>query len=85
MTMYAQFLSETKRAAQGESLLQDYLAAHPELDAPERSNVLFNLSNLARSTGDSQRGDKYQRAAQALQPQPPTGRILIGDELQKVQ
>jgi hypothetical protein len=86
MTIYAQFLSETKRAAQGESMLQDFLAGHPELDAPQRSNVLFNLSNLARGMGDSQRGDEYQRAAQALQqPQPPTGRILIGDELQKLQ
>jgi tetratricopeptide (TPR) repeat protein len=86
MTMYAQHLSQTKRAAQGESLLQDFLAGHLELDAAQKMNVLYSLSNIARSTGDSKRGDEYQRAAQALQPpQPPTGRILIGDELQKVQ
>ena len=86
MTMYAQFLSETKRAAQGESLLQDYLAAHPDLAWVPKSSVLFNLSNLARSQGDSQRGDEYQRAGMALQtPQPPAGPFLIADELQKVQ
>jgi tetratricopeptide (TPR) repeat protein len=61
------------------------LAAHPELDAPQKMNLLYSLSNLARSQGDSKRGDEYQRAAEALEPpQPPTGRILIGDELQKV-
>ena len=82
MTMYAQYLSETKRTAQGESLLQDFLAGHSELDAPQKMSVLYSLSNLARSTGDSKRGDEYQRAAEALQPpQPPTGRILIGDEI----
>ena len=86
MTMYAQFLSETKRAAQGESLLRDYLAGHANLDWWQKMDVLFNLSNLARSQGDSQRGDEYQKAGTALQPpQSPTGRILIGDELQKVQ
>ena len=86
MTAYAQHLGATNRAAQGESLLNDYLAGHSELDAPQKMNVLYSLSNLARSQGESKRGDEYQRAAHALQPpQPPTGRILIGDELQKVQ
>jgi tetratricopeptide (TPR) repeat protein len=86
MTAYARYLAETNHAAQGESLLRDYLAEHASLDCWQKMDVLFNLSNLARSQGDSQRGDEYQKAAQALQPpQPPTGRILIGDELQKVQ
>ena len=86
MTMYAQHLSETKRTAQGESLLQDFLTAHPDLDAPQKMSVLYGLANVARSQGDSKRGDEFQRAAQALQPpRPPSGRILIGDELQKVQ
>jgi len=86
MTMYAQYLSETKRAALDESLLKDFLAGHSELDAPQKMSVLFSLANFARSAGDPKRADEYQRAAQALQPpQLPTGRLLIGDELQKVQ
>jgi tetratricopeptide (TPR) repeat protein len=86
--MYAQYLAETKRGAQGESLLKDYLEGHSNLDPQQRMNVLFNLSNVARRTGDSRSADEYQQAAQALQPQPPpppAGQIRIGEELRKAE
>jgi tetratricopeptide (TPR) repeat protein len=84
---YAQYLADTKRGAQGESLLTDYLAGHSYLDPPERMNVLFSLANVARRTGDSKTADEYQQAGQALQPaQPqPVEQIRIGEELQKAQ
>jgi tetratricopeptide (TPR) repeat protein len=43
---------------------------------------------VARGTGDSQRAEEYQKAAQALQPHPlppPTGQILIAEELRKAE
>jgi tetratricopeptide (TPR) repeat protein len=90
MTMYAQYLAETKRAPQGESLLKDYLAGHSNLNWQEKSNVLFNLANLAGNTGDSKASDEYRRAAQALlppppPPSPPTVQILVGEEMQQAQ
>jgi tetratricopeptide (TPR) repeat protein len=89
MTAYAQYLAETNRAAQGESVLQDYLAGHANLDWWQKRNALANLSNLARSTGDSKRADEYSQAAQALQPlpqpPPPAPQILIGEDMRKAQ
>jgi tetratricopeptide (TPR) repeat protein len=87
MTMYAQHLSATNRAVQGESLLEDYLARHSDLAWWPKRNVLANLSNLARSTGDSKRADEYQQAAEALLPVPPTPavQILVGEEMRKAQ
>ena len=85
---YAQYLANTERAAQGESLLREYLAGDANLDPQQRMNALFQLANIARGTGDSKHADEYFQAAQALQPQPPApgaGEILIGDELQKAQ
>ncbi len=88
LAMYAQYLAGTQRAALGESLLKDYLAAHPNLDQPQKTNVLFQLANVVRGTGDSERADEYYRAAQALQPQPPPpppGQVRIGEGMQKAQ
>jgi tetratricopeptide (TPR) repeat protein len=87
LTMYAQHLSATNRAAQGESLLEDYLAGHSDLAWWPKRNILANLSNLARSTGDSQRADEYQQAAEALLPVPPAPsvQILVGEEMRKAQ
>jgi tetratricopeptide (TPR) repeat protein len=85
---YAQYLADTKRGAQGESLLKDYLAGHSYLDPQQKMNVLFNLANVARHAGDSKSADEYQQAGQALQPQPslpPAGQIRIGEDLQKAQ
>jgi tetratricopeptide (TPR) repeat protein len=87
MTMYAQHLSATNRAAQGESLLEDYLAGHADLDWWLKRNVLANLSNLARSTGDSKRADEYSRAADAVFPVPPTPsvQVLVAEEVRRAQ
>jgi tetratricopeptide (TPR) repeat protein len=85
--MYAQYLANTQRAAQGANLLQEYLGGST-VDQPQRMNALFQLANIARGTGDTRHADEYFQAAQALQPQPPpppAGQILIGDELQKAQ
>ncbi len=87
VTSFANHLSTTKRGAQAESLLKDYLANHGDLDPMQQSNVLFSLANAARSSGDAKRAEEYQRAAnekqQAVRPAPPAGQILIGNDLQK--
>ncbi len=85
--MYANYLADTKRGAQGETLLQDYLASGSPADPQEKANILFNLSNVARRTGDDKSGDEYAKAAQALQPPPtfPAGQIRIGEEMQQAQ
>jgi len=86
--MYAQYLRDTKRGAQGETLLKDYLAGGVNLDPQQKANILFNLANLAQGMGDSNAADEYRQAGQALQPQPPApplGQVRIGEELQKAQ
>jgi len=86
--MYAQYLADTSRVPQAESLLKDYLASGANLDPQQHAGILFNLSNLARRTGDSQSADDYRQAAQALVPQPfasPVGEIRIADDLEKAQ
>jgi len=85
--MYAQYLADTNRGAQGESLLIEYLAGGSNSYPEQKAGVLFSLSNVARRTGDSQKADEYQQAGQALQPQPPAppGQRRIRDELQDAQ
>jgi tetratricopeptide (TPR) repeat protein len=88
LDMYAQYLADTKRGAQGENLLKDYLAGSSSPDPQQKASVLFQLANLARRTGDSQSADEYQQAGQALQPQPPApslGQSRIGEELREAQ
>ena len=87
MVKYAQHLLETNRAAQGESLLQNYLAEHSNLTWQQKRNVLINLSNLAHRTGDSKRGEEYRQAAEATLPLPPPPpfQVLIGEEMRKAQ
>jgi hypothetical protein len=84
---YANYLGVTKRAAQGETLLAEYLAGHPGMNANEQPSVLMSLANLARMAGDSKRADEYQlEISQKLQPKdPPAGVILIRPVLQKAQ
>jgi tetratricopeptide (TPR) repeat protein len=57
--MYAQYLADTNRGAQGEALLKDYLANGSNLDPLQKSNAFFSLANLARRTGDTTRADEY--------------------------
>lgn len=85
--MYAQYLADTNRGAQGESLLIEYLAGGSNSYPEQKAGVLFSLSNVARRTGDSQKADEYQQAGQALQPQPPAppGQRRIADELRDAQ
>jgi len=86
--VYAQYLAETDRAAQGESLLRDYLAGHSDLNWWQKMNALSNLAGLAQRTGDSKRAEEYRQAAQAQQPPQPTpaaGQILIGDEIRQAE
>jgi tetratricopeptide (TPR) repeat protein len=84
---YANYLGATKRAAQGETLLADYLAAHPALNANEQGNMLMSLANLAGYAGDSKRAEEYsQEARQKFQPKdPPAEVVLIQPTLQKAQ
>ena len=84
---YAQYLAETQRAAQGESLLKEYLAG-ANLEPPAKMNVLFQLSNLARASGDSKLAEEYQAAGMALQEQPfPAieGQVRIAEEVRKAE
>jgi len=87
LDMYARFLADTERGAQGESLLTDYLSGSNS-DTNQKATVLFSLADLARKSGDSQAADAYLHAGQALMPQPsppPLGEFRIGEDLQKAQ
>jgi tetratricopeptide (TPR) repeat protein len=87
LSAYAGYLAQTKRGVQAQGLLQDYLADNPSLDPPQRSNILYSLANVARQSGDNSGADRYQQAAQALQPppQPPAGEMRIAGILQEAQ
>ena len=82
---YANYLGSTKRGAQAETLLADYLAGHPGLNANEQASILRPLANLARMAGDPKRADEYQlESSRKLQPKdPPADVVLIGPVLQK--
>ena len=85
---YANYLGETKRNAQSQVLLNDYLTNHPNLSTQDQGNLLMQLSNAARRGGDSKLAEEYQRAGtekfQASQ-QPVPEQILIGKVLQAAQ
>jgi hypothetical protein len=57
LSNYANYLGATKRGAQAETFLNDYMANHPNLAPSEESSLLFSLANVARMSG---------------QPKPPT-------------
>jgi tetratricopeptide (TPR) repeat protein len=83
--MYARFLADTERGAQGASLLTDYLSGSNS-DPNQKATVLFCLADLARRTGDSQNADAYLHAGQALMPQPgapPLGEFRIAEDLER--
>jgi hypothetical protein len=88
LTGYANHLAATKRGAQAEDLLNDYLKSHSGLQPQEETNLLYALANVARMSGQSQRAEDYQRAAQQKQ-QPaqttPPGQIFVAADLHKAQ
>ena len=88
LSNYANYLGTTKRGAQAEDFLNDYMANHPNLGRSEESSLLFSLANVARMSGQPKRAEEYQRAAMEKQPavQPtPAGQVFIGKDLQKAQ
>lgn len=90
LTNYARYLGETKRDAEGQALLKDYLTSHSNLQPQEEANLLFQLANGAVRSGNSKLGDQYQQAAlekqRGSQPAPaPPPQILIGPDLQAAQ
>lgn len=81
-TSYAQYLADSERASQADQVLNDYLASHPALNAPSRSNLLYSLVNLARRRGDGKAAEEYQQSSQGMQParqQPPDQLRIAGD------
>ncbi len=84
---YATYLGATKRTALAETLLADYLAAHPALNDGEQGNILNSLANLAAYAGDTKRSEEYGREArEKFRPKEPPAEVsLIGPALQKAQ
>jgi hypothetical protein len=86
---YANYLSETKRGPQASAILSDYLTSHPNMQSYEEANLLNQLSNIARQSGDSKLADEYQQASANRQQRSnggsPPEQILIGKELQAAQ
>jgi tetratricopeptide (TPR) repeat protein len=81
-------LNDTKRDAQGQALLSDYLASHPNLEPPVEASLLTQLSYGARRSGNSNLADQYQRASNEKQQAwqtPVTRQTLIGADLQAAQ
>ena len=84
LSAYAQYLGDTERRVQGESLLRNYLSGNPALEPLQKMNILFGLANLARGEGDSKSADAYQQAGEALQVQPAT-ETRIWEEVREAQ
>ena len=86
--LYAQYLAQTDRGAQGEKLLKDFLTAHSDLEPTQKSNVFFHLANLARMANDETRATHYEHTAEELQPKPPpppAGQLQIGDDIRNAE
>ena len=85
---YANYLQDSNRAAEGESLLKAYLA-EAVLAPRQKINVLYNLSYLARAKGDIKGAERYEQTLNALRPPPlavpATSQIMIGAKLDDAQ
>src|ERR1039457_4453184 len=83
---YANYLDNSKRSGQAESLLSDYMANHPQLEPWQESNLLFARANSATASGDSERAAGDERAAldkqQSMTATPPE-QFLLQTLLQK--
>src|ERR1017187_9275302 len=66
---YANYLDNSKRSGQAESLLSDYMANHPQLEPWQESNLLFARANSANASGDSDRAAGADAAARGDKPE----------------
>ena len=82
---YANYLAQTKRGAEGEQLLKSYLDSNPNLEPWQQNNLLFGLANVARQNGDAAAAERYQKAAQALQPAPQLAQTDSDRDLDQAQ
>ena len=83
---YAQYLGDTKRESQAQSLLKEYLAGGAASQDPQQeAGVYFTLANLARRSGNSKAAETYQKQGQALQPQPnpPAGQQSLVEDIRQ--
>lgn len=82
---YADYLAQSDRAPQAETLLNDYLTSHPELAPEQQAGVLYSMANAARLSGDPKRAEALNDAALAKrpQPQPPSEPFMIGKLLEQ--
>ena len=88
LSVYSGFLGETQHVAQGQRLLQDYLAGNPDRDPQQKAAILYSLASLASQAGDSRGLEEYQRLAHGLQAQTdslPAGEIRLVGDVQKAQ
>ncbi len=84
---YADHLSTTNRAGQGEQLLRTYLAGHSDLQPWQETNLLSALARAAGGAGHNTLADEYRRAVKekqsALQPPQKSDRPMIGPDVEK--
>jgi tetratricopeptide (TPR) repeat protein len=67
LSSYANHLAATRRCAQAETMLKDFMSSN-SLSAMEESNILFSLSNVARMSGQNEKAEEYRLAAEELRP-----------------
>ncbi len=83
---YAQYLADTKRGSQAETLLKESLAGGvASQDPQQQAGVYFTLANLASQAGNAKAAESYRKQAQALQPQPnpPAGQQSLSEDIRK--
>jgi tetratricopeptide (TPR) repeat protein len=86
LVSYANYLDNTKRSDQAESLLGDYMANYPQLEGWQESNLLYARAAAARTSGDTDRAAGYERMAREKQPgmtAAPPDQFLLQTLLQK--
>lgn len=84
---YTNYLSNTKRGADAEALLNSYAENHPSLQPWEESQLLYARANAARTNGDSKRADDLLKEANSRSQgtQGPAPERALFDQLQRAQ
>lgn len=85
---YAGYLANTKRVERAETLVNGFLASHPELQPWEEANLLYTLSAVANQGGRAEKGLELQRLAVEKQRTTQPGQApqaFIGEDLQRAQ